>query len=97
VPFYAATMGVVKNIFNTRALVIYLTMIALCSLLMGFSLDQIYSFLDIEASVVVGHAAEMIPYEVQLVCAAILAFLIIANWCKSMLQARGRNPLPMIK
>lgn len=72
-------------------------MIALCSLLMVFFLDQIYSFLDVEASVVAGQASEMRLHEAQLVCAVILAFLIISNWRKSLLQALGRSPLPMAK
>jgi uncharacterized membrane protein YraQ (UPF0718 family) len=75
----AATMGVVKNIFNTRALVIYLVMIAVCSLLMGFALDFIYAFLDIEASAVIGQPSEMVPHSVQLICGIILAVLMISN------------------
>jgi len=43
----AATIAIVKNIFNTRALVIYLSMIATCSLAMGFFVDWLYSFLAI--------------------------------------------------
>jgi uncharacterized membrane protein YraQ (UPF0718 family) len=38
----AATINIVKNLFNTRALIIYLSMIAACSLAMGFLLDWIY-------------------------------------------------------
>ena len=75
----AATMGVVKNIFNTRALVIYLAMIAACSLLMGFTLDFIYAYLNIEARAVIGQPIEMVPHSVQLICAIILAILMISN------------------
>lgn len=84
----AATMGVVKNIFNTRALGIYLAMISACSLLMGILLDSIYDFLDIEASVVVGQASEMIPHSLQLICAFILALLMISNGLKQIRHAR---------
>lgn len=93
----AATIGVVKNMFNTRALVIYLTMISLCSLLMGFILDELYALLDIEASVAVGQASEMIPHEVQLVCGTLLAVLMIANWRKARRPAKSCSPLPMAK
>jgi hypothetical protein len=93
----AATMAVVKNMFNARALGIYLTMIALCSLLMGLLLDQIYASLDIQASVVVGQASEMVPHEIQLVCAVVLALLMISNWRRSLRQDRGRCPVPMAK
>lgn len=91
----AATMGVVKNIFNTRALGIYLFMISVCSLMMGFILDWVYAALDIKASVVVGHAAEVIPHQLQLICGAILAFLMISNWLRSRFHAH--KPLPSIK
>jgi hypothetical protein len=75
----AATIGVVKNIFNARTLGIYLVMISLCSLFMGFILDLIYAFLDTEASVVIGQSSEMVPYPVQLICAIILTLLMISN------------------
>lgn len=88
----AATMGVVKNIFNTRALGIYLSMIAACSLIMGFILDGIYEFFNIEAVAVVGQASEMIPHQIQIVCAVILAVLMISNYLKSLLHARNVIP-----
>jgi uncharacterized membrane protein YraQ (UPF0718 family) len=91
----AATIGVVKNMFGTRALGIYLSMIAICSLSMGFLLDRIYAILDIEASVAVGHASEMIPHDVQLACAVVLALLMITNWRRSLRQDRGCCPVPM--
>lgn len=76
----AATMGVVKNLFSTRALIIYLFMIAVCSLTMGFLLDQIYGVLKIEAGAVVGQAAEMIPHWIEVASAGILGLLMLANW-----------------
>lgn len=75
----AATINIVKNIFNTRALVIYLSMISVCSLVMGFLVDFIYDTLGIQASAVVGQASEIMPESVQLAAAAILAGLIIYN------------------
>lgn len=75
----AATINIVKNIFNTRALAIYLSMIAICSIAFGFFLDWIYSFLDIEAMVVVGKASEMIPYNIRLIAALVLTLLLVYN------------------
>lgn len=75
----AATITIVKNIFNFRALVIYLSMIAVCSLAMGFLVDWIYLFAGIQAQVVVGQASELIPYSVQLTSALVLAGLILYN------------------
>lgn len=75
----AATINIVKNIFNTRALVIYLSMIAACSLAMGFLVDWIYTVTGIEAQAVVGQAGEIFPHWVQLGSAIILTGLILYN------------------
>lgn len=75
----AATITIVKNIFNTRALVIYLSMISLCSLAMGFFLDWVYDSVGIQASAVVGQASQIFPESVQLTAAIFLAGLITLN------------------
>jgi uncharacterized membrane protein YraQ (UPF0718 family) len=75
----AATINIVKNIFNTRALVIYLSMISLCSIAMGFFVDFVYDFSGIQASAVVGQASEIFPESVQLISAAILTGLMLFN------------------
>lgn len=75
----AATINIVKNIFNTRALVIYLSMISLCSLAMGFMVDWVYTLTNINPQAVVGQAGEIFPYWVQLGGAIILAGLILYN------------------
>lgn len=85
----AATIGIVKNIFSTRALFIYLFMISVCSLAMGAILDLTYKFLDIEASVVVGKASEVIPHELELVSAIILAALIALNYINAFWKKRS--------
>nr|WP_319395535.1 SO_0444 family Cu/Zn efflux transporter [uncultured Desulfobacter sp.] len=78
----AATMGVVKSMFGTRALAIYLGMISICSLAMGALLDLIYKLLAIQPAVVMGKAAEVIPYSVELAAALILAALLAKNLFK---------------
>ena len=83
----AATINIVKNIFNTRALVIYLSMIAICSLAMGFFVDWVYDVSGVQASAIVGQASEIIPYPVQLVSALILTMLIAYNGVSNMKQA----------
>ncbi len=75
----AATINIVKNIFNTRALIIYLSIISVCSIAMGFLVDFTYDMMDIRASAVVGQASEIMPESVQLTAAAILAGLLIFN------------------
>ncbi|MCD4743768.1 MAG: permease [Desulfobacteraceae bacterium] len=75
----AATINIVKNIFNTRALAIYLSMIVICALAFGFFVDWVYALLDIQASAIVGQASEMIPYNIRLAAALILTILIFYN------------------
>ena len=75
----AATINLVKNIFNTRALIIYLSMISISSLLMGFLVDVIYDLMDIQASAIVGQAAEIFPESIQFASAVILTGLIVFN------------------
>jgi uncharacterized protein len=75
----AATINIVRQIFNKRALAIYLSMIAVCSLGFGFIVDWIYALLNIQASVVAGQASEMIPYSIRLIAALVLTILLIYN------------------
>jgi len=75
----AATINIVRNIFNTRALVIYLSMISLCSLAMGFLVDQLYILTQINPQAVVGQAGEIFPDWIQLGAAILLAGLILYN------------------
>jgi len=82
----AATINIVKNIFNTRALVIYLSMIAVCSLAMGFFIDWVYDIAGIQASAVVGQASEIFPVSIQLIAAILLACLITFNMISNFRQ-----------
>lgn len=82
-----ATINIVKSLFNTRALIIYLAMIAFCSLAMGFLLDWLYAFFNIKASAVVGQAAEIIPYSIKLISAIVLTVLMLIN---SILQIKKK-------
>jgi hypothetical protein len=88
----AATMNIVKNIFNTRALIIYLSMIAICSLTMGFLLDWIYVLSGIQAGATIGQASEIIPYPVQLAGAVVLTLLMVWNGISGMRHLHGQAP-----
>lgn len=75
----AATINIVKNLFNMKTLMIYLSMIILCSLAMGLLLDQVYAGLNISAGAVVGQAGEFIPHWIQWGSAFILGLLLVIN------------------
>jgi len=87
----AATMTIVKSIFNTRALVIYLSMIALCSLGMGMAADWIYRIMAVNPQAVVGQAGEIIPFGVQLVSAVTLTGLIGFNGISSLRRRHAHD------
>jgi hypothetical protein len=89
----AATMNIVKNIFNTRALFIYLSMISICSMTMGYMVDWIYLSLGIEASAVVGQAGELIPFPIQLGSALLLAALILFNYIGKIKNVPGNTQI----
>ena len=71
----AATINLVRTIFNTRTLVIYLSMIAVTSLAMGVFVDWVYEVMGIRAGAVVGQAAEIVPVWIKIPAAAGLAGL----------------------
>jgi len=88
----AATINIVKNIFNKRALAIYLFMIAACSMLMGFLVDLIYDMAGIQASAVVGHAGKLIPHQIELAATITLTLLIFYHIYVSFKQSAGHTP-----
>ncbi len=75
----AATIMIVKSLFNTRALVIYLSMITICSIFMGFVLNLVYYLYGIQASINMGRAGELIPYAGRLAAGIVLALLMGYN------------------
>lgn len=85
----AATMTIVKSIFNTRALVIYLSVIAVSSLGMGILADWLYRVMEINPQAVVGQAGELVPYGIQLASVVILTGLLLYNGAVSLFRGRG--------
>jgi len=61
-----ATLTVLANLLGKRTTLVYLTAIALGAILCGLAVDGVYALLSIEAKGVVGQAAEIMPYPVQL-------------------------------
>ncbi len=69
------SMSVLFSILGKRATVLYLTTIAVISLICGLMLDKLYIHLGISARAVVGEAGEVVPATIQLLGALILLFL----------------------
>lgn len=72
----AATLSMVSGFLGKRTLFIYLSAIGLCSLLMGFSVDLVYSLLNIRASAMAGETVEILPASVEIASSVILALLL---------------------
>lgn len=73
----AATITMVTKFLGKRSAVLYLTTIAVCSLIFGLVLDMIYFRLGVEAISIVGSASEILPAQVKIVFALVLIPLMI--------------------
>jgi len=80
-----ATLTVLVGTLGRRATVIYLAAIAVCALLFGLVLDQLYGWLNISPRAIVGQAAETIPRWLALMASVLLILLSIralGKWLK---------------
>lgn len=69
------SLTVLLGILGKKATAIYLSSIALLSVMFGLVLDQVYSFLDISAQAIAGQAAEVVPPWAQTIGALTLLAL----------------------
>jgi hypothetical protein len=67
-----ASLTVLTGTLGKRATAIYLASIAVCAVLFGLILDQVYSFLGISAQAVVGRASEIVPHWAGLIGAVVI-------------------------
>ena len=72
-----ASISMISSLFGKKSLLIYLSSIAICSIVLGFFTDMLYYGMGISATATVGQAADIIPHYVQIGSAVILAALII--------------------
>ncbi|MFP3984064.1 MAG: SO_0444 family Cu/Zn efflux transporter [Desulfurivibrionaceae bacterium] len=69
------SLSVLLGVIGKRGTVLYLSTIAVCSLLFGLLIDVLYNAYNIDPQVVVGKAAELVPEPVQLISALLLIIL----------------------
>jgi hypothetical protein len=67
-----ASMTVLAGILGKRATAVYLAAIAVCSVLMGWVVDQAYATMGISAKATVGQAAEVVPVWLQWAAALLI-------------------------
>ena len=76
-----ASLTVLTGVLGKRATAIYLTSIAVCAVVFGLIVDQVYASLGISAQAVVGTASEIVPRWAGVIGAlAILAMSIKPVW-----------------
>jgi hypothetical protein len=76
-----ASLTVLTGTLGKRATAIYLASIAVCAVLFGLIVDQVYASLGISAQAVVGQASEIVPEWAGLIGAfAILGMSIKPVW-----------------
>ena len=76
-----ASLTVLTGVLGKRATAIYLTSIAVCAVVFGLIVDQVYASLGISAQAVVGQASEVVPRWAGVIGAlAILAMSIKPLW-----------------
>jgi hypothetical protein len=82
-----ASMSMISGLFGKKSLLIYLSSIAICSIVLGLFTDMLYYGMGISATATAGQAADIIPHYIQISSAVILAALIIFALCQGMPRA----------
>ena len=72
-----ASISMISSLFGKKSLLIYLSSIAICSIVLGFFTDMLYYGMGVSATATAGQVANIIPHFVQISSAVILAALII--------------------
>jgi uncharacterized membrane protein YraQ (UPF0718 family) len=94
-----ASLTVLVGILGKRAAALYVTAIAVCAIIFGLLLDQVYAVLGVSAAAVAGRASEVIPVWLQ--WAAVLFLLAVSvkplthnlrNKFEKLLSRRGEPP-----
>ena len=90
-----ASLTVLVGTLGKRATAIYLSSIAVCSVIFGLLLDQIYAYWGFSAQVIVGQAAEVVPLWLQWAGALVVVLLSIKpvyNLLLSRLKRAEKEP-----
>jgi hypothetical protein len=72
-----ASLTVLTKMIGKRATLIYLSSIAVCSVICGLIVDQVYSFFGLSAQGIIGKATELIPEMIEWMSTALLLYISI--------------------
>jgi uncharacterized membrane protein YraQ (UPF0718 family) len=78
------SLTVLFGLLGKRATAIYLSSIALVSVICGLILDQVYRLLGISAQAVAGHATEIIPPWIQVIGAVLLLLMSVRPFYRAL-------------
>jgi len=90
-----ASLTVLIGTLGKRATAIYLSSIAVCSVIFGLVVDQIYGYWGLSAQAIVGQASEVVPLWLQWAGALVVVLLSIKpiyNLLSSRLKIAAKNP-----
>ena len=89
------SLTVLTGVLGRRATIIYLTAIAVMSVLLGLALDQVYSIAGISARAVAGAAAEVVPAWIEIPATFVLLALsvkpLLGGYLKRFLSDHSRD------
>jgi hypothetical protein len=89
-----ASITVLLGTMGKRATAIYLASIAVCSVLLGLAVDQIYAVLGISAKAAAGQAAELFPAWVQLIAAMVVVAISVKPTVEKLRSAIEKRAMP---
>ena len=90
-----ASLTVLIGTLGKRATAIYLSSIAVCSVIFGLLVDQIYGYWGLSAQAIVGQASEVVPLWLQWTGALVVVVLSIKpiyNLLSSRLKSAAKKP-----
>ena len=97
-----ASLTVLIGILGKRATAIYLSSIAVCSVIFGLLVDQIYGYWGLSAQAIVGQASELVPLWLQWAGALVVVLLsikpiygLLSSRLKSSAKKPPRPPEPV--
>jgi uncharacterized protein len=99
-----AALTVLLGVMGRRATAVYLGSIAVCAVLMGLAVDEVYAVLGISAQASVGQAGEVFPAAVQWIAALVVVAISIkpvarslGAWAHRRAAASPPSPQPKTK
>jgi uncharacterized membrane protein YraQ (UPF0718 family) len=82
---------VVRSLLGSRGLLIHLVSLSVTTLLLGFALNAVYGLLDLQPVARLGDHVHILPHEVHLVAAVVLALLLLGSLFRAVSGTRGSS------